>query len=45
MSSIQDDLTWRQIDTADYLFLGRLFEPRDNALTIVLEQAVANNAS
>jgi hypothetical protein len=33
---------WQQIDSAAYLFLGRLFEPRDNQLTIVLQEAVAN---
>jgi hypothetical protein len=33
---------WEVIDSADYLFLNRLFEPRDNQLTIVLDEAVAN---
>jgi len=33
---------WKDIDSADYLFLNRLFEPRDNQLTIVLDEAVAN---
>jgi hypothetical protein len=35
---------WKDIDSADYLFLNRLFEPRDNQLTIVLDEAVANKA-
>lgn len=44
MSAIEDHPVWKQIDSSAYLFLERLFEPRDNQLTIVLEEAIANNA-
>jgi hypothetical protein len=36
---------WKRIDSADHLFLKRLYEPRDNALVIVLEEAVANESN
>lgn len=36
------DPLWKAIDLAPYLFLGRLFEPSDNSLVIVLEEAIAN---
>jgi hypothetical protein len=35
---------WKEIDSAAYLFLNRLFEPRDNQLTVVLEEAIVNEA-
>jgi hypothetical protein len=35
---------WEDIDSADYLLLNHLFEPHDNQLTIVLDEAVANEA-
>ena len=35
---------WHEIDTAQYLFLMRIFEPRDNAVTVLLEEAVANKS-
>lgn len=41
---LQDDPIWQQIDYAAYLFLNKLFEPRDNALVIVLEEAIANRS-
>ena len=41
---IQDDPVWKQIDTASYIYLRRLFEPRDNALSIVLDEAISNTA-
>lgn len=41
---IQNDPIWQQIDSAAYLFLNKLYEPRDNSLTIVLEEAIANRA-
>lgn len=43
-TSIENDPIWKQIDSASYLFLSRLFEPRDNSLTIILEEAIANKA-
>jgi len=39
---IQNDPIWQQIDSAAYLFLYKLFEPRDNSLTIILQEAIAN---
>lgn len=44
MASIEDTPVWKQIDSASYLFLNRLFEPRDNSLTIILEEAISNKA-
>jgi hypothetical protein len=44
MVEFSQEEIWQQIDSAAYLFLGRLFEPRDNQLTIFLEEAVANKA-
>jgi hypothetical protein len=41
---IQNDPIWQQIDSAVYLFLYKLFEPRDNSLTIILEEAIANTS-
>jgi hypothetical protein len=35
---------WKRIDSASYLFLDRLYEPRDNALTIILQEAVASES-
>jgi len=40
--AIEEHPVWKQIDGSAYLFLNRLYEPRDNALTIILEEAVAN---
>jgi hypothetical protein len=42
--NIENDPVWKQINAVSYLFLGRLFEPRDNSLTIILEEAVSNKA-
>lgn len=42
MSSNNIDQLWKAIDSSQYLFLGRLFEPSDNALTVILEEALAN---
>jgi hypothetical protein len=42
MNNPTQETIWQQIDSAAYLFLGRLFEPRDNQLTIVLEEAISN---
>jgi hypothetical protein len=44
MGSTERTELWEAIDSSDYLFLNKLFEPRDNSLTIVLEQAIANVA-
>jgi hypothetical protein len=41
---IQNDPIWQRIDSAAYLFLYKLFEPRDNSLTIILQEAVANTS-
>jgi hypothetical protein len=38
------DAVEREIDGAAYLYLARLFEPYDNQLTIVLDEAGANEA-
>jgi hypothetical protein len=43
-TAIEDDEVWNQIDSASYLYLAKLFEPRDNSLTIILEEAVSNTA-
>jgi hypothetical protein len=40
--NIENDPLWNRIDSVSYLFLSRLFEPRDNSLTVVLEEAVSN---
>jgi hypothetical protein len=45
MASIEEHPVWKEIDASDYLFLQKLYEPRDNSLTIVLDQAVANPAN
>jgi hypothetical protein len=42
--NIENDPVWKQIDSVSYLFLSRLFEPRDNSLTIILEEAISNKA-
>jgi hypothetical protein len=42
MGDIPGDEIWKQIDTCEYLYLQRLFEPHDNSLTIVLEEAISN---
>lgn len=39
---VQKDPVWKLIDTAAYLFMNQLFEPRDNSLTVVLEEAGVN---
>jgi hypothetical protein len=44
MSEIEQNSIWKQIDSSDYLFLNKLIEPRDNSLTIVLDEAKANHA-
>ena len=44
MADIEENPVWKCIDSAAYLFLNKLFEPRDNSLTIVLEEAIANHA-
>jgi len=44
MTALTQAEIWKAIDSAAYLFLNRLFEPRDNQLTIVLEEAVVNEA-
>jgi hypothetical protein len=44
MSEIEQNSIWNQIDLSDYLFLNKLFEPRDNSLTIILDEAKANHA-
>jgi hypothetical protein len=41
---IEGHKIWRQIDSSAYLFLNELTEPGDNALKIVLDEAVANQA-
>jgi hypothetical protein len=40
MTGLAQEAIWKEVDSAGYLFLNRLFEPRDNQLTIVLEEAV-----
>ncbi len=44
MDSLTQTPVWKAIDSAAYLFLARLFEPDDNTLTVVLEEAIANKA-
>ncbi|MCU1324483.1 MAG: hypothetical protein JWM43_4132 [Acidobacteriaceae bacterium] len=44
MIELTQEEIWQQIDSAAYLFLNRTFEPRDNQLTIVLNEAIANEA-
>jgi hypothetical protein len=41
---IEDHEVWKKIDSSAYLFLNKLTEPRDNALRIVLDEAVASPA-
>ncbi len=35
---------WQQIDSVAYLYLKCLFEPHDNKLTIILDEAIANTS-
>ena len=44
MSSIEDNPVWKLIDGSAYLLLNKLFEPRENSLTIVLEEAVVHES-
>jgi hypothetical protein len=39
MVAVEQDLLWQKIDASKYLYLGKLFEPRCNSLTIILEEA------
>ena len=43
-TAIENDPVWKQIDSASYLYLGKLFEPRDNSLKVVVEEAISNKA-
>lgn len=38
--SIANNVMWKQIDSAAYIYLKEISEPRDNAITIILEEAV-----
>ena len=37
-----NDAVWSAINGSEYLFLHRLFEPRENSLAVILEQASVN---
>jgi hypothetical protein len=44
MNEPTQETIWHQIDSAPYLYLHRLFEPRDNQLIIILQEAGSNQA-
>lgn len=44
MNEQTQEALWGEIDSAANLYLSRLYEPRDNQLIIVLDEAVANKA-